>query len=214
MEMLNQRAQSALAVGRGRLLSANGQVLDVAQTVKRARIQSGAELCLQVRLMQVAASMWSDALRARAFAAILGDGFVETWGDSGSGGDSNSVQAGLKGVQHIQASQAAFAAILGDGSVVSWGDADYGGDSRSVQSQLKGVQHIQASARAFAAILGDGSVVTWGRADLGGDSSLVQAQRKGVQHIQSSLFAFAAILGDGSVVTYLLLLQSSATDPS
>ena len=56
-----------------------------------------------------------------AFAAILGDGSVVTWGHSQRGGDCSAVQEQLRGVQQIQASNAAFAAILGDGSVVTWG---------------------------------------------------------------------------------------------
>ena len=57
-----------------------------------------------------------------AFAAILGDGSVVTWGHAVCGGDSSAVQDQLKEVQQIQASRYAFAAILGDGSVVTWGD--------------------------------------------------------------------------------------------
>ena len=56
-----------------------------------------------------------------AFAAILGDGSVVTWGLAGFGGDSRAVQGQLKNVQQIQANGGAFAAILGDGSVVTWG---------------------------------------------------------------------------------------------
>ena len=37
----------------------------------------------------------------RAFAAILGDGAVVTWGDEGRGGNSAAVD--LRGVQQIQA---------------------------------------------------------------------------------------------------------------
>ena len=111
-----------------------------------------------------------------AFAAILADGSVVTWGYVRSGGDSSPVRDQLKGVQHIQATVPAFAAILADGSVVTWGDADRGGDSWAVRDQLKGVQHIQATVPAFAAILADGSVVTWGDADRGGDSWAVRDQ--------------------------------------
>ena len=57
-----------------------------------------------------------------AFAAILADGSVVTWGDAKYGADSSRVRDLLKGVQQIQASREAFAAILGDGSVVTWGD--------------------------------------------------------------------------------------------
>ena len=74
-----------------------------------------------------------------AFAAILEDGSVITWGRPGVGGDSSAVRDQLMGVQQIQATDAAFAAILEDGSVVSWGHADFGGDSSAVRNQLKGV---------------------------------------------------------------------------
>ncbi|OLQ08513.1 hypothetical protein AK812_SmicGene8002 [Symbiodinium microadriaticum] len=137
-----------------------------------------------------------------AFAAVLGDGFVVTWGSAFDGGDSSAVQDQLKNVQQIQASDHAFAAILGDGSVVTWGRAEYGGDSSAVQDQLKNVQQIQTSGMAFAAILGDGSVVTWGYSAYGGNSSAVKDQLKNVQQIQATGMAFAAVRGDGSVVTW------------
>ena len=109
-----------------------------------------------------------------AFAAILEDGSVVTWGRVGMGGDSSAVW--LKNVEQIQATWYAFAAILGDGSVVSWGNAGMGGDSSAVRGQLQNVQQIQATNGAFAAILGDGSVVTWGDASFGGESSAVRDQ--------------------------------------
>ena len=55
-----------------------------------------------------------------AFAAVLGDGSVVSWGDTDGGGDSSAVQDQLKNVQQIQANDCSFAAILGDGSVVTW----------------------------------------------------------------------------------------------
>ena len=83
-------------------------------------------------------------------------------------GNSSAVRGQLRGVQQIQATNAAFAAILEDGSVVTWGDADGGGDSSAVRGQLRGVQQIQATNAAFAAILEDSSVLTWGDARSGG----------------------------------------------
>ena len=44
-----------------------------------------------------------------AFAAILADGSVVTWGDPRFGGDSSKVQDQLKGVRQIQSSDAVFA---------------------------------------------------------------------------------------------------------
>ena len=66
----------------------------------------------------------------RAFAAILEDGSVVTWGDADCGGDSSAVRDQLRGAQQIQASLKAFAAILADGSDVTWGEDDFGGDIR------------------------------------------------------------------------------------
>ena len=112
--------------------------------METAKLETAASLTLQLRRVQIQAS-------DRAFAAILIDRSVVTWGDEGV--NSRAVQDQLKVVQQIQASYGAFAAILGDGSVVTWGNQLFGGNSRAVQDQLKGVQQIQASDRAFAAIL-------------------------------------------------------------
>ena len=111
-----------------------------------------------------------------AFAAILTDGTVVTWGDPKTGGDSSRVQGQLRNVLKICATHCAFAAILADGSVVTWGHPKTGGDSSRVQDQLKQVQQICGTGSAFAAILADGRVVTWGDPNHGGDCSSVQDQ--------------------------------------
>ncbi|OLQ11860.1 Ras-related protein Rab-4B [Symbiodinium microadriaticum] len=192
---LKRRAENALGVGRARLVDSSGVVLDACAPIKRTRLQNGDSLTFHISRVQVQASRG-------AFAAILGDGTVTTWGNFLYGADSSAVQDQLKNVQQVQASLSAFAAVLGDGSVVTWGHAGFGGDSSAVQNQLRNVRQIQASYGAFAAILGDGSVVTWGDAEDGADSSAVQDQLKNVQQVQASLSAFAAVLGDGSVVTW------------
>ncbi|OLP91976.1 hypothetical protein AK812_SmicGene26268 [Symbiodinium microadriaticum] len=205
IESLKRRAQTALA-SRGRLVTSSGEVLDGAQTVTEAKLRSGDVLTLHVNQVQLKVTQDSrmdcSGMGPSAFAAILCDGSVVTWGPADYGGDSSAVQEQLRDVQQIQASHQAFAAIRSDGSVVTWGNARLGGDSSAVQEQLRSVQQIQASDGAFAAILGDGSVVTWGYEDYGGDSSAVQEQLRAVQQIQASVGAFAAILGDGSVVTW------------
>ena len=177
---LQRRAQQALGVGRGRLLDSSGCVLEPRAPIRHSKVHDGDLLTLLLSSRTQVRGTW------HAFAIILGDASVVTWGDARHGGDSSAVQDQLKNVQHIQATSLAFAAIRGDGSVVTWGDALGGGSSSAVQHQLKSVQHIQASHGAFAAILADASVVTWGNALFGGDSSAVQEQLQDVQHIQSS----------------------------
>ena len=95
---------------------------------------------------------------AVAFAAILADGRVVTWGHEECGGDSSEVQDQLINVTHIQASHYAFAALRADGRVVSWGDPDSGGDSSLVQGELRNVQQLQSTHYSFAAIKADGTV--------------------------------------------------------
>ena len=90
-------------------------------TVKEAKLETGTLLTLQLRRGLQASQ--------EAFAAILTDGSVVTWGSPGSDGNSRAVKDQLKGVQQIQASYSAFAAILPDGSVVTWGHAGYGGNA-------------------------------------------------------------------------------------
>ena len=89
-----------------------------------------------------------DVLSA-AFAAILADGSVVTWGNAEAGGDSSAVHSRRRNVQQLQATTDAFAAILADGSVVTWGSVGAGGDSGAVQDQLRTVQHIHATDGAY-----------------------------------------------------------------
>ncbi|CAL1150411.1 unnamed protein product [Cladocopium goreaui] len=146
-----------------------------------------------------------------AFAAILEDGSVVSWGRPQYGGDQQKVADRLKNVTHIQATEGAFAAITGDGSVVSLGDPNSGGDSRIFDDLFVDVKKISASDAAFAALLGDGGVVTWGDPNQGGDSSTVQEQLWDVQDIQSTERAFAAVLASGTVVPWGMLTHGGAS---
>ena len=168
VDSLRRRAQRALKAGNGRRY-----LLDGASTIKEARLQNGDALTLHVKQVALVATKGGNT---SAFAAILGDGSVVTWGDAYCGGDNRAVQDQLRDVQQIQASRGAFAAILGDGSVVTWGYDNYVGNSSAVQYQLRDVQQIQSSD----------SVVTWGDAYCGGDNRAVQDQLRDVEQIQAS----------------------------
>ena len=101
---------------------------------------------------------------AHAFAALLEDASVVTWGNHMLlyGGRPCEVPDEVQNVNSLFASQDAFAALLNDGYVVTWGSPTDGGDSSGVQSQLKNVKNICGAGHAFAATLADGSVVSWG----------------------------------------------------
>ena len=122
-----------------------GSMLDAGAPIKDARVKNGHSLTLYVTRALVRSNR-------SAFAALLGDGSVVTWGDAAGGGDSSALQDQPKNVQHIQATLSAFPAFLGDGSVVTWGLASDGGDCTAVQGQLQNVQQIQASAGRFCCL--------------------------------------------------------------
>ena len=106
--------------------------------------------------------------QAEAFAAILADGSVVTWGEP-----RDLVVTALKSKISSKVSSSFKQLTLGICCDPGrWVSRDLGlnqccgGDSSKVQNQLKGVQQVQATKSiffsAFAAILADGSVVTWG----------------------------------------------------
>ncbi|CAJ1453911.1 unnamed protein product [Effrenium voratum] len=124
LHLLKLEAQKHLRLCRGVVrLAFGGRLLDLSCTLSEV----GDQL---VQVQEIQANM-------EAFAAILQDGSVVTWGEPGGGrgGDSRLVREQLVRVRQIQASEQAFAAILHDGSVVTWGDSGYGGDSSQVQDQ-------------------------------------------------------------------------------
>ena len=136
-----------------------------------------------------------------AFAAILGDGSVVTWGWWPiCGGDSSAVQEQLKNVQQIQASFKCMCCNPGR----LWSP---GALPTMVATAV--LYRISCEMCSRSKLLSGiccnpwrtGSVVTWGSAARGGDSSAVQEQLKNVQQIQASRKgAFAAILpADGAV---------------
>ncbi|MFV0450020.1 MAG: DUF1176 domain-containing protein [Vibrio sp.] len=130
-----------------------------------------------------------------AYAALMHDGTVVTWGDEDLGGDSSSVQAELKKVKTIFPAIDAFAALKADGSVVAWGDKHRGGDASSVQGDLINVEKITYAANSFAAMRKDGSIVTWG--DLHGLEPFVTS--KDYVDIKATRFGYAALKYDGTV---------------
>lgn len=104
-----------------------------------------------------------------AFAAILADGRVITWGNEACGGCSHHLRDQLTNVSEIQATDYAFAALKSTGEVVSWGHPRFGGDCR-VQSN---VQRIQSNNGAFAAVA-KGKVVAWGHEVHGGEVPMIK----------------------------------------
>ncbi|CAE7781226.1 unnamed protein product [Symbiodinium microadriaticum] len=141
-----------------------------------------------------------------AYAAVLHDGRVRTWGCPKLGGSSSEVESELYCVREIKACSStfagAFAAIREDGRVITWGSRTYGGDSTAVREQLHDVTDVVSTCFAFAAVKKDGNVVCWGAPEFGGDCVSVQEELHGVKYVCATSGAFAALCRDGSVSTW------------
>ena len=120
LDALILRAQTVLGVRKGRLVDSSGQILDACALVRDTPLQNGDSLTLHISPVQVCRAKHAFAADASvvtsgscwraftavqnqlknvqqiqatdwAFAAILGDRSVVTWGDAGCGGDSSAV---------------------------------------------------------------------------------------------------------------------------
>lgn len=152
-----------------------------------------------------------------AFAAVLDNGSVVTWGDYLNGGNSSNVIFD-SGVKSIFSTNGAFAAILqGSDKVVAWGDSNKGGYLHPSLLDGNGdnkATSIVGTRQAFAALRPDGSVVTWGHEDYGGTSkitgggfssiniaSYLNGTRK-IKEVYSNPRAFVAVYDDNTFVTW------------
>ena len=128
--------------------------------------------------MSIAASRY-------AFAALLKDGSIVTWGDPEAQQMTRKTRRALRQdqFQSVTANRYGFAALGVDGNVVSWGatsskpSSDYLIDTTDVQESLsEGVVEVFSSGYAFAALKEDGSVVAWGDSVKGGDTKAVDRE--------------------------------------
>ncbi|MFM9032691.1 MAG: Calx-beta domain-containing protein [Mycobacterium sp.] len=130
-----------------------------------------------------------------AFAVLLADGTVTSWGNPKSGG---TPPAGLTGVKQIYSSGSAFAALKKDGTVLAWGDPAKGG---TTPAGLSNVKQIYSNGGAFAALTNDGKVVAWGDPAMGGNNQ-VPSGLSNVKQIYSNGGAFAALTNDNKVFAW------------
>ena len=89
-----------------------------------------------VRLTEPACAVIEIQSNDFAFAALLADGSVVSWGTYTHGGDSEDIQDQLKNIQFIASTTMAFCAVTKNGKFVTWGRGDEGGDSTAIQRQL------------------------------------------------------------------------------
>eukprot|EP00913_Durusdinium_trenchii_P031763 g29748.t1 len=155
----------------------------------------GDSSAVRERLAQGVRGVQSTSL---AFAALLEDRSVVTWGDVNCGGDSRHVEAQLCDVEAIQSNNTAFAALKTDGTVVAWGQATSGG---TLSPELLGAE-LAATWGAFAALDACGRVAAWGAPNYGGRVADAAGEGAAKVALAATNAAFAALDATGGVVAW------------
>ncbi len=135
---------------------------------------------------------------AEAYAALLNDGTVTSWGNVVSGGDQPT---DLSNVIDITSTFGAFTALKNDGTVATWGQVTPEGEE--VANLLTNVKRVYASTNAFAALKDDGTIDVYGIYDYDGNEPVDPPEGlTGIARVYSNDFAFATISNVGKVVSW------------
>ena len=126
----------------------------------------------------------------RAFAALISDGSIKTWGSTSYGGTDPGITSGAV---DVFSSYGAFVVRKSDGSLKVWGSTYYGGTDPGITN---GAGKIIPNQYAFALLKPDGSVKVWGDSSKGGADPGLASD---VVDIIASTQAFAALKSDGTV---------------
>ncbi|CAK9107148.1 Ubiquitin-like domain-containing protein [Durusdinium trenchii] len=215
---------SKLVNAKGELLMGAQLLRDVVQedetlhaTVRRPRIVSNrrahafACICMDGSVLAWGAQAAGDCSHVRdqlkevtslsaiagAFAALLENGEVVTWGDHIFGGDTSSLRSTLKEVREVQATAMAFAALRADGTVITWGSSHVGGNCSRVPGFLADPDRNAAMANSKYCTMWEGVLwlpLAYGRLSL----TLVMM----LSDIEASSRSFCALLADGQVVAW------------
>ncbi|MBI6946542.1 RCC1 domain-containing protein [Pseudomonas koreensis] len=100
----------------------------------------------------------------RAFAALKVDKTVHAWGSAPDGGViTPEIQAQLRNVKTIAATDGAFVAMTDDGQLVAWGNPKFGGviPTAAVPLLFPAVK-VLGNTADFTVLLRDGRVYSWG----------------------------------------------------
>jgi alpha-tubulin suppressor-like RCC1 family protein len=97
-----------------------------------------------------------------AYAALLADDSVCTWGDSKYLTGIENVCESLHNVSKIYSNECAFAALMQNKTVLTWGMPMFGGDSSKVTNLLQDVVHVFPTETNFYAKKNNGRLVKWG----------------------------------------------------
>lgn len=136
-----------------------------------------------------------------AFAAVLSDSRVISWGVKEERQGFEEVQDELYDLQDLRATSGAFCALRDDGHVVCWGTPSLGG-VRAGSAPIVG-RSLVSTLGAFGVLRVDGGVTSWGHPLAGGRATeVVQRQLTQVVELSSTEVAFTALREDGVLVRW------------
>lgn len=131
-----------------------------------------------------------------AFAAIMDDGSLISWGNPEYGGSN---PPGGHDFVDLCSNGFAFAALRRDGSISAWGSSRHGGNQPPVD---QGCQKLFSINGAFAALKADGSLLSWGHPEIECARVPVNDPGNPFVDIYTNANAFAALRADGSIAVW------------
>mmetsp|Transcript_12489 Transcript_12489/g.26770 ORF Transcript_12489/g.26770 Transcript_12489/m.26770 type:complete len:1534 (-) Transcript_12489:1321-5922(-) len=141
-----------------------------------------------------------------AYAVLLKNKALVTYGAPGLGGDSSTVAEYLQSnVEAVYSTCCSFAALTTNGTVVTWGEGVVEPFAQSLEGLGKAVQ-VASNKRAFAILLSSGEIFTLGATAFGGyipwRLELWMQTEGGARKIFSNQYAFVALLRSGNIVSW------------
>jgi hypothetical protein len=129
--------------------------------------------------------------------ALNADSTVQSWGGSGSKGQS-TMPPGLENVVAIAAAQETGLALRADGTVVAWGDNLFG--KTEPPTNLTGAVAIAVGPHHCLALKSDGTVMAWG-GTLAGEATVPGDLTNAVAIAAGNRFSLA-LKSDGTVIAW------------
>ncbi len=126
--------------------------------------------------------------------ALLSDGTVTEWGDSGT----PFAPLGLTDVESISAGFLHVLAVKKDGTVAAWGSASFG--ETTPPASATNVVRVAAGDQHSLALKRDGTVVAWGRNDF--NQTNIPPGLTNVVAIAAKSYRNLALLADGTVIQW------------
>ena len=126
--------------------------------------------------------------------ALLSDGTVTEWGDSGT----PFAPLGLTDVESISAGFLHVLAVKKDGTVAAWGSASFG--ETTPPASATNVVRVAAGDQHSLALKRDGTVIAWGRNDF--NQTNIPPGLTNVVAIAAKSYRNLALLADGTVIQW------------